>query len=74
MGALLMTYEDTEEGVRDMFAGITDLPNVARVERMRKGVWRVYFGDGSEATAYPRTARFEEDPDTMPPKRPFEAW
>lgn len=66
-----MTYEDTEEGVRTMFAGITDLPDVARVERLRNGVWRVYFGDGSEATAYPRTARFNEDPATVPQKRPF---
>lgn len=66
-----MTYEDTEEGVRTMFAGITDLPDVARVERMRKGVWRVSFGDGSEATAYPRTGRFNEDPATVPPERLF---
>lgn len=66
-----MTYEDTEEGVRSMFYGILDLPEVARVERIRKGVWRVYFGDGSEATAYPRTARFNEDPDTVPEERPF---
>jgi len=68
-----MTYEDTEEGVRTMFSQILDLPDVARVERLRKGVWRVYFGDGSEATAYPRTARFDEDPSTVK-KRPFEAW
>lgn len=66
-----MTYEDTEEGVRAMFAGILDLPDVARVERIRKGVWRVYFGDGSEATAYPRTARFNEDPATVPKQRLF---
>lgn len=66
-----MTYPDIEDGVRAMFAGITDLPDVARVDRIRKGVWRVYFGDGSEATAYPRSARFNEDPATVPPERPF---
>ena len=66
-----MTYEDTEEGVRQMFYGILDLPEVRRVERLRKGVWRVYFGDGSEATAYPRTARVNEDPATVPKQRLF---
>lgn len=66
-----MTYEDTEEGVRLMFWGICDLPEVARVERLGPGKWRVFFGDGSEATAYPLKGRFEEDPDTVPPQRLF---
>ncbi len=64
-----MTYDDTEEGVRMMFSHILDLPDVARVVRMRKGVWRVFFGDGSEATAYPRTGRFNEDPATVKHRR-----
>ena len=66
-----MTYPDTKDGVRTMFAGITDLPEVVRVERIREGAWRVYFGDGSEATAYPLVARFETDHATVLQKRPF---
>ena len=60
-----MTYEDSEEGVRQMFYGICDLPEVARVERRGPGKWRVFFGDGSEATAYPLKGRFKEDTATI---------
>lgn len=66
-----MTYEDTERGVWAMFYGILDLPEVSRVVPISPGEWRVYFGDGSEATAYPLEGRFEEDPDTVPPERLF---
>lgn len=66
-----MTFEDSEEGVRLMFWGICDLPEVSRVVPIRLGKWRVFFGDGSEATAYPLKGRFEEDPDTVPPERLF---
>lgn len=66
-----MTYPDTEEGVLQMFYGILDLPEVARVVQLRPGEWRVFFGDGSEATAYPRTGRFDEDTDTIPQERLF---
>lgn len=66
-----MTYPDTEEGVRQMFYGICDLPEVARVERRGHGKWRVFFGDGSEAAAFPLKGRFVEDPDTMPQERLF---
>ena len=66
-----MTYEDTADGVRAIFAGILDLPDVARVERVRKGVWRVFFCDASEATAFPLEGRFETDPATVPRKRRF---
>ena len=60
-----MTYEDTEEGVRLMFYGICDLPEVARVERRGPGKWRVFFGVDSEATAYPLKGRFEQDSSTI---------
>lgn len=60
-----MTHPDTEDGVREMFYGILDLPEVARVERRAPGKWRVFFGDGSEATAYPLKGRFEEDTSTV---------
>lgn len=66
-----MTYEDTERGVWAMFYGICDLPEVSRVVPISPGEWRVYFGDGSEATAYPLKGRFEEDPDTVPTERLF---
>ena len=66
-----MTFEDTEEGVRLMFWGICDLPEVSRVVPIRPGKWRVFFGDGSEATAFPRKGHFEFDPDTVPRERPF---
>lgn len=60
-----MTYEDTEEGVRLMFYGICDLPEVARVVQLRPGKWRVFFGDDSEADAYPIKGRFVEDSSTI---------
>lgn len=60
-----MTYEDSEEGVRLMFYGICDLPEVARVERRGPGKWRVFFGDESEADAYPLKGRFKDDPATI---------
>jgi hypothetical protein len=60
-----MTYEDSEEGVRQMFYGICDLPEVARVERRGPGKWRVFFSDDSEATAYPLKGRFKEDSSTV---------
>lgn len=60
-----MTYPDTEEGVGAMFYGILDLPEVTRVVPLGSSVWRVYFGDGSEATAYPLEGRFEDDPATL---------
>ena len=60
-----MTYPDTEEGVWAMFYGICDLPEVARVERRGPGKWRVFFGDDSEATAYPLKGRFYEDSSTI---------
>ena len=65
-----MTYEDSEEGVRLMFYGICDLPEVARVERRGPGKWRVFFGDGSEATAYQLKGRFYQDSSTIK-QRPF---
>lgn len=66
-----MTQPDTEDGVRQMFYGICDLPEVTRVVQLRPGEWRVFFGDGSEADAFPLKGRFEEDPDTVPQERPF---
>ena len=54
-----MTYPDTAEGVRGIFAGITDLPDVATVSQLAPGQWRVFFRDGSEAMAYPLEGRFE---------------
>ena len=60
-----MTYEDTEQGVRQMFYGICDLPEVARVERRGPGTWRVFFSDDSEATAYPLRGRFYQDSSTI---------
>lgn len=60
-----MTYEDNEEGVRLMFYGICDLPEVARVERRGPGKWRVFFVDDSEATAFPLKGRFKEDSSTI---------
>ena len=60
-----MTYEDTEQGVRQMFYGICDLPEVARVERRGPGKWRVFFVDDSEATAFPLKGRFKEDSSTI---------
>jgi len=60
-----MTYEDSEEGVRQMFWGVLDLPEVARVERRGRGKWRVFFSDDSEATAFPLKGRFYEDPSTV---------
>lgn len=60
-----LTQPDTEDGVRQMFYGILDLPEVARVERRGPGKWRVFFGDGSEATAYPLKGRFTEDYSTV---------
>lgn len=65
-----MTYEDTANGVREMFLGITDLPDLARVEQIGPGEWRAFFTDGSEATAYPLEVRFESDPATVK-QRPF---
>lgn len=53
-----------------MFYGILDLPQVTRVVPLRPGEWRVIFGDGSEATAYPLEGRFEEDSATVK-RRPF---
>lgn len=64
-----MTYPDTEQGVRLMFYGILDLPEVARVVQLRPGEWRVYFADKSEATAYPLQGRFEEDSATVRKRR-----
>lgn len=64
-----MTYEDTERGVWAMFYGILDLPEVTRVVPLGSSVWRVYFGDGSEATAYPLEGRFEENPATVGKRR-----
>ncbi len=66
-----MTYPDTTEGVRRIFAGITDLPDVATVSQLGPGEWRVFFGDGSEATAYPLEGRFETDQATVPRDRRF---
>ncbi|MGV8986811.1 MAG: hypothetical protein ACOH2H_11050 [Cypionkella sp.] len=60
-----MTYPDTEQGVWAMFYCVLDLPQVTRVERLGPGEWRVFFGDRSEATAYPLEGRFEEDPATV---------
>lgn len=60
-----MTYPDTARGVRRMFHLLLDLPPVRRVRRLEPGVWRVYFRDGSEATAYPLEGRFEEDTTTV---------
>jgi hypothetical protein len=60
-----MTYEDTDEGVRQMFYGICDLPEVSRVERRGPGKWRVFFGDESEADAYPLKGLFKEDSSTI---------
>ena len=60
-----MTYEDTENGVRQMFYGICDLPEVDRVERRGPGKWRVFFSDDSEATAYPLKGRFDQDSSTI---------
>lgn len=64
-----MTYPDTEQGVWAMFYGILDLPEVARVVQLRPGEWRVYFGDKSEATAYPLEGRFEENSSTVGKRR-----
>lgn len=64
-----MTYPDTEQGVRQMFSSILDLPEVTRVVPLRPGEWRVIFGDGSEATAYPLEGRFEEDSETVKQRR-----
>ena len=52
-----------------MFWGILDLPEVARVERRGPGKWRVFFRDGSEATAYPLKGRFDEDSTTVKQRR-----
>jgi hypothetical protein len=65
-----MPHPDTDEGVRAMFYCILDLPEVARVERRGLGKWRVFFRDGSEATAYPLKGRFDEDSTTVK-QRPF---
>lgn len=66
-----MTYEDSAEGVREMFYGLLDWPEVARVERFGPGKWRVFFTDDSEATAYPLKGRFKSDPATVPKQRLF---
>lgn len=66
-----MTYPDTADGVRRIFAGITDLPDVATVSQLAPGEWRVFFRDGSEAMAYPLEGRFETDHATVPQKRRF---
>ena len=66
-----MTYPDTAEGVRAIFAGITDWPDVATVSQLAPGEWRVFFCDRSEATAYPLEGRFETDYATVPQKRRF---
>lgn len=64
-----MTYPDTDEGVRQIFWGMLDLPEVASVSQLGPGEWRVFFGDGSEATAYPLEGRFEEDSATVKQRR-----
>lgn len=64
-----MTYPDTEQGVWAMFYSILDLPEVTSVVPLGSGVWRVFFGDGSEATAYPLEGRFEEDSATVKQRR-----
>ena len=66
-----MMHLDTTSGVRAMFHPILDMPEISRVERLGPGVWRVFFGDGSEATAYPLEGRFETDHATVPQKRRF---
>jgi hypothetical protein len=60
-----MTHSDTADGVRAMFYSILDLPEVRTVQQLLPGKWRVFFGDGSEATAYPLEGRFEEDSSTV---------
>lgn len=60
-----MTFLDTEQGVWAMFYSILDLPQVTHVAPLGPGEWRVFFGDGSEATAYPLEGRFEEDTATV---------
>lgn len=60
-----MIYPDTARGVRRIFDHLLDLPPVRRVRRLGPGVWRVYFADGSEATAWPGEGRFEEDATTV---------
>jgi hypothetical protein len=60
-----MKYPDTEQGVRAMFYAVLDLPQVTRVAQLGPGEWRVFFGDGSEAKAYPLEGRFEEDSATV---------
>jgi hypothetical protein len=64
-----MTYPDTEQGVWAMFYSILDLPEVTSAVPLRPGEWRVIFGDGSEATAYPLEGRFEEDSATVKQRR-----
>jgi len=54
---------DTEEGVRAMFATVTDIPPVASVRHVAPGVWAVMFGDGTTATAFPLEGRWEDDGD-----------
>lgn len=66
-----MTYEDTEDCVRAMFASMTDWPEVATVTPLAPGQWRVFFRNGSEATAYPLEGRFETDQSTVPQQRRF---
>jgi len=53
-----MIYPDTADAVRVMLSGITDLPEIACAVLLAPGIWRFYFGDASEATAYPLKGRF----------------
>ncbi len=66
-----MTYPDTVPGIRCIFYRLLDLPPVRRVRRLGPGMWRVYFADGSEATAWPGEGRLEEDASTAHQRSTF---